>query len=210
MPVGGGRNRPPYKPAQTFRETINVSAMRRGRMYAARSGVLGGARIWDGRMVPVTSGVGRGLDPAVVPGRRVVYWVTAPFRGIVGRAFTPAAGRLRLPGTCRAGGTFAVTRNVLGRRERPRAAYMPPLRPSVLSIMKPGAGGVHSVVGGRNRPPYKPTENGIREITRFPAGNAKIPPPPPAIHPLYSLFSLFFHSTCRSLPCNAYIPKNLW
>ena len=74
--------------------------------------------------------------------------------------------RLRSSGTCRTGGTFAVIRNAPGRRdvcvcperagprERPRAAYMPPLRPSVLSITIPKTGGHHNArpAGSRPRP----------------------------------------------------------
>ena len=119
----------------------NIPAMGRGRMYAARSGVLGGTRIWDGHMVPATSGVGRGLDPAVFPaGMGFTGW--PPHPGChVGRAFTPAAGRLPWPGTPRATGTSPG-----GIHAAPTTIHF--------AHHKTGNGRPREVGGGVKTPPY--------------------------------------------------------
>ena len=118
-----------------------ISAMCRGGMYAARSGVLGGTRTRAGHTPPHTTTVGRGRTP---PCSRTVRgpWVGHP-----------------IPRHCRAGvharrGTFVIARNVPGRRERPRAACMPPLRPSVLWKTKPQTGFSRNArpAGSRPRP----------------------------------------------------------
>ena len=66
-------------------------------MYAARAGILGGTRIRDGRMVPVTSDVGRGLDPAATG------VLTAPVHGFASDIFT-----------MRRGGMYAARAGILG------------------------------------------------------------------------------------------------
>ena len=182
-----------------LRERLRFSAGRRGRMYAARSGVAADARSWFGRGAPEPMGVGRGLDPAVFPCGAGIMGAATPSRGIVGRAISPAAGVLPRTGTFRVtktppGGIHAAPTTVIivhhkpgmaYGRERPRRGRDPALRLWFIlrrchlgNVCRPAA---PSAAGEIARPtnrrkrrnknaPLRLRQRGLREMMRFSAG----------------------------------------